>query len=45
MVLDARPGGIIYKSLVPEYVNYVRTIYEGLFNLYVCQAFNFIIWM
>ncbi|PIA44427.1 hypothetical protein AQUCO_01700195v1 [Aquilegia coerulea] len=28
VVLDARPGGIIYKDLIPEYVNYARTIYE-----------------
>ncbi|EOY11502.1 hypothetical protein QUC31_009458 [Theobroma cacao] len=28
LVLDARPGGIIYRDLIPEYVNYVRTIYE-----------------
>lgn len=29
-MLDARPGGIIYRDLIPEYVNFVRTIYEGL---------------
>lgn len=29
MVLDARPDGIIYRDIVPEYVNFVRTIYEG----------------
>lgn len=29
MVLDARPDGIIYRDLVPEYVKFVRTIYEG----------------
>ncbi|XP_078444960.1 T-box protein [Wolffia australiana] len=28
VALDAHPGGIIYDCLVPEYVNYVRTIYE-----------------
>ncbi|XVF57518.1 hypothetical protein PTKIN_Ptkin06aG0211800 [Pterospermum kingtungense] len=28
VVLDARPGGIIYRDLIPEYVNFVRTIYE-----------------
>ncbi|KAI8548079.1 hypothetical protein RHMOL_Rhmol07G0244600 [Rhododendron molle] len=28
VVLDARPGGIIYRDLIPEYVNYARTIYE-----------------
>lgn len=28
LVLDARPGGIIYRDLIPEYVNFVRTIYE-----------------
>ena len=30
MVLDARPEGIIYRDLIPEYVNFARTIYEGL---------------
>ena len=28
-VLDAHPDGIIYRELVPEYVDVVRTIYEG----------------
>ncbi|GAV83912.1 hypothetical protein CFOL_v3_27357 [Cephalotus follicularis] len=28
VVLDARPDGIIYRDLVPEYVNFARTIYE-----------------
>ncbi|XP_059648481.1 uncharacterized protein LOC132294589 [Cornus florida] len=28
VVLDAHPGGIIYTDLIPEYVNYARTIYE-----------------
>ncbi|XP_050384554.1 uncharacterized protein LOC126801130 [Argentina anserina] len=28
VVLDARPDGIIYRDLIPEYVNFVRTIYE-----------------
>ncbi|KAF9622053.1 hypothetical protein IFM89_029337 [Coptis chinensis] len=31
VVLDASPEGIIYKDLIPEYVDYARTIYEGLF--------------
>lgn len=29
VVLDARPDGIIYQRLVPDYVDFVRTIYEG----------------
>lgn len=29
VVLDAHPGGIIFKDLIPEYVDFVRTIYEG----------------
>lgn len=29
VVLDAHPGGIIYRDIIPEYVNYARTIYEG----------------
>lgn len=29
MVLDARPGGIIYRDIIPGYVKFVRTIYEG----------------
>ncbi|KAJ6762678.1 hypothetical protein OIU79_023423 [Salix purpurea] len=28
VVLDARPDGIIYRDLIPEYVNMARTIYE-----------------
>ncbi|XVE89644.1 hypothetical protein DITRI_Ditri20bG0012300 [Diplodiscus trichospermus] len=28
LVLDAYPGGIIYRDLIPEYVNFARTIYE-----------------
>ncbi|OWM62925.1 uncharacterized protein LOC116215446 [Punica granatum] len=28
VVLDARPGGIIFRDLIPEYVNIARTIYE-----------------
>ncbi|CAN6468913.1 unnamed protein product [Victoria cruziana] len=32
VVLDAHPGGIIYKELVSDYVDYVRTIYEGDFG-------------
>ncbi|KDP23477.1 hypothetical protein JCGZ_23310 [Jatropha curcas] len=28
VVLDAHPGGIIYRDLIPEYVRFVRTIYE-----------------
>ncbi|KAF4364782.1 hypothetical protein F8388_018458 [Cannabis sativa] len=29
VVLDARPGGIIYRDIIPDYVKFVRTIYEG----------------
>ncbi|XP_057961140.1 uncharacterized protein LOC131153105 [Malania oleifera] len=32
VVLDAHPGGIIYRDLIPEYVKYVRTIYEDDFG-------------
>ncbi|GMN43906.1 hypothetical protein TIFTF001_013098 [Ficus carica] len=28
VVLDAHPGGIIYRDIIPDYVNFVRTIYE-----------------
>lgn len=28
VILDARPDGIIYRDLIPEYVNFARTIYE-----------------
>ncbi|KAG5232422.1 T-box protein [Salix suchowensis] len=28
VVLDAHPDGIIYRDLIPEYVNMARTIYE-----------------
>jgi hypothetical protein len=34
-VLDARPDGIIYRDLIPEYVNVARTIYEGLSFIYL----------
>jgi len=30
VVLDARSDGIIYRDLIPEHVNFARTIYEGL---------------
>ncbi|MFS7899291.1 hypothetical protein Hanom_Chr00s051660g01780241 [Helianthus anomalus] len=30
VVLDAHPGGIIYRDIIPKYVSYARTIYEGL---------------
>ncbi|KAB1202192.1 hypothetical protein CJ030_MR8G007902 [Morella rubra] len=34
VVLDAHPEGIIYRDLIPEYVSFARTIYEGShFNL------------
>ncbi|RLN34149.1 uncharacterized protein C2845_PM03G15910 [Panicum miliaceum] len=29
-VLDAHPGGIIYQDMIPDYVQVVRTVYEGL---------------
>ncbi|OAY44040.1 hypothetical protein MANES_08G117600v8 [Manihot esculenta] len=29
VVLDAHPGGIIYRDIIPEYVNFARTIYEA----------------
>ncbi|KAG9444538.1 hypothetical protein H6P81_015878 [Aristolochia fimbriata] len=32
VVLDAHPDGIIYKELVPEYVDAVRTMYEDDFG-------------
>jgi hypothetical protein len=32
VVLDAHPDGIIYRDLIPDYVKFVRTIYEGLNN-------------
>ncbi|XP_030544828.1 uncharacterized protein LOC115751205 [Rhodamnia argentea] len=28
VVLDARPDGIIYQDLIPEYVQFARTLYE-----------------
>jgi hypothetical protein len=28
VVLDAHPDGIIYRDLIPDYVKFVRTIYE-----------------
>ncbi|XP_010269526.1 PREDICTED: uncharacterized protein LOC104606154 isoform X1 [Nelumbo nucifera] len=32
VVLDASPRGVIYKDLIPEYVKFVRTIYEDDFG-------------
>lgn len=38
VVLDADPEGIIYKKLVPEYVDFVRTIYEDDFGEVVADV-------
>lgn len=32
VVLDAHPGGIIYRDIIPNYVKYARTIYEEYFG-------------
>ncbi|KAH0462455.1 hypothetical protein IEQ34_010030 [Dendrobium chrysotoxum] len=32
VVLDAHPGGVIYEKLVPDYVDFVRTVYEDDFG-------------
>ncbi|KAK1440460.1 hypothetical protein QVD17_06287 [Tagetes erecta] len=32
VVLDAHPRGIIFRDIIPEYVNYARTIYEEYFG-------------
>lgn len=32
VVLDAHPEGIIYRDLIPDYVKYVRTLYEDDFG-------------
>jgi hypothetical protein len=41
-VLDAHPGGIIYQDMIPDYVQVVRTVYEGLvLALYFASADNF----
>ncbi|KAK3041954.1 hypothetical protein RJ639_002262 [Escallonia herrerae] len=32
VVLDARPGGIIYTDLISDYVDYARTLYEDDFG-------------
>jgi hypothetical protein len=41
VVLDARPEGIIYRDLIPEYVRIARTIYEGSGSrfsyIYICR--------
>lgn len=40
VVLNAHPGGIIYKDIIPDYVDFARTIYEGLpFDLLVSFLF------
>ena len=41
MVLDARPGGIIYRDIIPDYVKFARTIYEGLNFPSSFQPFSF----
>ncbi|WOL04036.1 hypothetical protein Cni_G12757 [Canna indica] len=38
VVLDARPNGIVFKELVPEYVDIVRTIYEADFGDHVVDV-------
>lgn len=43
VVLDAHPGGIIFKDLIPEYVDFVRTIYEG-YSL-SCKIFIFLFFL
>ncbi|KAJ3683728.1 hypothetical protein LUZ60_013955 [Juncus effusus] len=38
VVLDARPDGIIYQNLIPDYVDFVRTIYEDDFGEVVADV-------
>ncbi|KAM6577865.1 hypothetical protein CsatB_029702 [Cannabis sativa] len=38
VVLDARPGGIIYRDIIPDYVKFVRTIYEDDFGEVVADV-------
>ncbi|KAI5079594.1 hypothetical protein GOP47_0005073 [Adiantum capillus-veneris] len=38
LVLDAHPEGIIYKNLVPEYVDVVRTVYEDDFGAVIVDV-------
>ncbi|KAJ0977724.1 hypothetical protein J5N97_013198 [Dioscorea zingiberensis] len=38
VILDAHPDGIIYKNLVPGYVDLVRTIYEDTFGDHVVDV-------
>ncbi|WCJ43105.1 hypothetical protein M5689_023867 [Euphorbia peplus] len=38
VVLDAHPGGIIYRDLIPEYVDFARTIYEEYFGEVVADV-------
>jgi len=47
VVLDARPDGILYRDLIPDYVKFARTIYEGsgfcFFSaLLLCESWNFL---
>ena len=38
-MLDASPDGIIYRDLIPDYVKFARTIYEGSgFCFFFCTA-------
>lgn len=45
MVLDAHPDGIIYRDLIPNYVKFVRTIYEGLKQLSEPSLILFILYL
>ena len=40
VVLDAHPDGIIYQDMIRDYVQIVRTIYEGLicYCTYGCET-------
>lgn len=29
MILDAKEGGVVYRELIPEYLDEVRTVSEG----------------
>lgn len=37
LILDAREGGVVYRELVPEYLDYVRTISEDEFGDHVAD--------
>ena len=39
MILDAKEGGVVYRELIPEYLDDVRTVSEGK------QSWHSVLWL